>query len=523
MPYPHLLHTLKYSLILNFLWYKAIKVSTFIQNDLSKASAEEVDTLKQEVARLTASLAVKDSELTRCENQLRRVERKYEESQADVQMLEELGRFLTSSLAIEQVIEHIYQSFNVLDAEVFLIGLLDKELGVINVPLLMAGNKKMDAVQINLDDKSSPAVWCIENQRELVVLEAQDNADYFPHSQINSKLASQMGSIVYQPLMVGNEVVGCLSVQNGLTNGFNKEQLDTIRILSAYSSIAVANALGYQRLAKTVEVLKSTQNQLVLQEKMASLGTLTAGVAHEINNPVNFSHVGAENLSVDLLRFESFLMALADEDADPDILQALHEHFVGLFEHIATIKTGTRRIKSIVQDLRSFTHIDASDVALVDVNESIHSTINLIRSQKASVARFVTDLRCTPQISCYPAKLNQVIMNIISNAFDAIAQKQKDQEKTILGEIHITCQVRDDKLEIRFADDGCGMDEQTRRQIFEPFFTTKEVGQGTGLGMAVVFGIIEEHGGDIEVESTVGEGTMVRVMLPLIGKISPKT
>lgn len=467
------------------------------------------------MARLTASLAVNDSELTRCENQLRRVERKYEESQADVQMLEELGRFLTSSLAIEQVIEHIYQSFNVLDAEVFLIGLLDKDQMIINLPLVKAGSKRMNSVQVNMDDKSSPAVWCIENKCELVVLEPKDNDRYFTRAQIATKLGSQMGSIIYQPLMVGDEVVGCLSVQNGAPNAFNKEQLDTIRTLSAYSSIAVANALGYQRLAKTVEVLKSTQNQLVLQEKMASLGTLTAGVAHEINNPVNFSHVGAENLSVDLLRFESFLLELAEDDAEPEILKVLSDHFVGLFEHITTIKTGTRRIKSIVQDLRAFTHIDSSDLAMVDVNESIHSTINLIRSQKASIARFVTDLRCTPHISCYPAKLNQVFMNIISNAFDAIAEKQKHQKKTRLGEIHIGCQVRDDRVEIRFADDGCGMDEPTRRQIFEPFFTTKVVGKGTGLGMAVVFGIIEEHGGDIEVESTVDEGTMIRVKLPI--------
>ena len=494
-----------------------IKVPTFIQHGSPAANTNEVDSLKQEVARLNAALGVKESELTRMENQLRRVERKYEESQADVQMLEELGRFLTSSLAIGQVIEHIYQSFNVLDAEVFLIGLLDKERGAIDVPLLMARGKKMNAVQVSMDDKSSPAVWCIEHQKELVVLEAGDNDRYFTRAQINTKLGSQMGSIIYQPLVVGEQVVGCLSVQNAQPNGFNKEQLDTIRTLSAYSSIAVANALGYQRLAKTVEVLKSTQNQLVLQEKMASLGTLTAGVAHEINNPVNFSHVGAENLSVDLHRFESFLMTLAEDDAEPEILQVLNQHFMGLFEHIDTIKSGTRRIKSIVQDLRSFTQIDSSDIAMISINECIHSTINLIRSQKSSIARFVTDLRCTPKINCYPAKLNQVFMNIINNAIDAIGEKQKQQETIITGEVHIGCNVRDDMLEIRFADDGCGMDEQTRKQIFEPFFTTKVVGQGTGLGMAVVFGIIEEHQGEIEVESTLGEGTMIRVKLPLKG------
>lgn len=467
------------------------------------------------MARLSVQLALKESELARSENLRQRAVRRFEERQADIQMLEELGRYLTSSLALNKVMEHIYQSFSVLDAEVFLLGLYDEQQQMIDVPMLIVRQQPQAHVQVQMSDQLSPAVWCIEQQQEMVILKQEDNFNYFTPEQLAQKCGEQMGSIIYQPLMVGERIVGCLSVQNSRVDGFNKEQLDTIRTLSAYSSIAVANALGYQQLSHTLDTLKSTQKRLVLQEKMASLGTLTAGVAHEINNPVNFSHVGAENLAVDLARFKAFLIELANEDADPEVLASLHQHFAELFDHINTIKDGTRRIKSIVQDLRAFTSIEHADKDLVDVAESIQSTVNLISAKNVDVTEFVTNFCYVPAIYCYPTQLNQAFLNIITNSCDAIWQKQQTQDSTELGEVYISCQQVDDSVHICFGDNGCGMDEATLNKVFEPFFTTKEVGKGTGLGMAVTFGIIKEHGGRIEMSSTLGKGTKVQVFLPV--------
>ena len=148
------------------------------------------------MARLTAQLALKESQLARSENQQHRAERKYEESQADVQMLEELGRYLTSSLALEQVMEHIYQSFNVLDNEVFLLGLFDEQKKQIDVPMIIVDQQKLAPVVVDLDDCSSPAAWCVEHKKELIILEHNDNLKYFSTEQCEEKRGTQMDTIV---------------------------------------------------------------------------------------------------------------------------------------------------------------------------------------------------------------------------------------------------------------------------------------------------------------------------------------
>ncbi|NQZ08509.1 MAG: sensor histidine kinase [Algicola sp.] len=270
-----------------------------------------------------------------------------------------------------------------------------------------------------------------------------------------------------------------------------------------------------QKIEQNIATIKETQQQLVLQEKMASLGTLTAGVAHEINNPTNFVHVGVENLDVDLKRFEQFIFELMGDDADEEIIQSFKQHFAGFNEHMVTVKDGTVRIKTIVEDLRVFTQLDNTDRKPANIVDCIESTLNLVKTQYLEVAQFVTQLDDVPEFECYPAKLNQVFMNVIINACDAIEEKRTQQGLTKVGLVNIACKVEDEIIMIEVKDDGCGMSDETKNKLFEPFYTTKTVGKGTGLGMAISFGIIEEHGGTIEVESSVNKGTSILLKLPL--------
>jgi signal transduction histidine kinase len=471
--------------------------------------------LEQQVRQLTAQLSESDQRLNHSNQQLLIANQKLEDSGADLLMLEELGRYLTSSLALDQVIENVYQSLNVLDVEVILLGILDNDNQAIQVPLIVKDHQKLPPATISLDDVSSPAVWCVNHKKELLILKAEDINQYFSTKLAAQMRGKQMQTIVYVPLIIGDEIVGCLSIQNPEENAYSNEQIDLFRTLASYSAIAITNALGYTKLAQTHESLKHTQQQLVLQEKMASLGTLTAGVAHEINNPINFAHIGAENLSVDLLAFETALIQLAGDDVDSDVLDFFDKQFMPLFEHLSVIKSGTRRIKNIVQDLRTFTHFDHGELYKTDVVECVESTLNLIKTRYVGITEFVTDFHAMPALECYPAQLNQVFTNIIANACDAIKEKHKEQTTPALGLVELIARRHGQLLTIVVKDNGCGMSDESKSKVFEPFYTTKVVGQGTGLGMAIAFGIVEDHGGNIEVETTLGKGTAVTICLPL--------
>ena len=273
----------------------------------------------------------------------------------------------------------------------------------------------------------------------------------------------------------------------------------------------------HQELSKKNQEVIETQQQLVQSEKMAALGTLTAGVAHEINNPTNFVSVSAQTLETSLVNFQAFLFGLVGEETEDnaDILQSFRDEIGAMLEQLEIISQGSERIRIIVEDLRAFTQLDSADRKEARISELLQSTINLVNIKFSKTAQFVTEFADDPKIYCYPAQLNQVFMNIIVNACDAIKVRNKNQADAPPGQVTIGCQVNQDKLEVSFKDNGRGMDEETRERLFEPFFTTKEVGEGTGLGLSISWGIVQKHGGEIEVESELGVGSCFVVRLPI--------
>jgi signal transduction histidine kinase len=269
----------------------------------------------------------------------------------------------------------------------------------------------------------------------------------------------------------------------------------------------------------TEEDLENTQKSLIQAEKMASLGTMTAGVAHEINNPSNFTHAAVFMMRDEIERIKIFLVELAGgKNTDPAVLRAFDDNFAKLLSLTDTATEGTNRIKTIVDDLRTFTRLDSSQKQQVQVSEIIESTVNLVKTQYDNIELLVTK-ECDPKMMCFPAKLAQVLMNLTVNACQAI-ELRKQTDDSLLGQITISTNKVGTELLIHVRDNGNGMSETTKNKIFEPFFTTKEVGKGTGLGMAISFGIIEEHGGRIEIESSVNIGSHITLFLPLNESLS---
>ncbi|WP_295750734.1 ATP-binding protein [Undibacterium sp.] len=270
-----------------------------------------------------------------------------------------------------------------------------------------------------------------------------------------------------------------------------------------------------QTLEVTLYNLQSTQQQLAQQEKMAGLGILTAGIAHEINNPTNFAHVAAQNLQVDIREFQHFVEELVEPDEAAQILQGFEQRFSKLSQHVATMLNGTERIKTIVKDLRTFTRLGDSDKRTIHISECLNSTINLVRTGWQDRVEFTSDFSEDLEIECWPTLLNQVFMNILVNACQAIAEKQKLLTSEVCGHIHIHLKRELNHLVISFEDDGIGIEAQAKAHIMEPFFTTKEVGSGTGLGLSIVYGIVEKHGGNLSFSSEPKIGSCFKLRLPL--------
>jgi two-component system NtrC family sensor kinase len=283
-----------------------------------------------------------------------------------------------------------------------------------------------------------------------------------------------------------------------------------------------------QTLQAAYKELKDTQALIIQQEKMASIGQLAAGVAHEINNPVGFISSNLMTLSEYLRDFFALVKdcrtLTAGLKADHPQLGSIDSQLKRIEERESAMdlpfvmddtpklleecREGTNRIKKIVQDLKDFAHPGKQEVVYADINKNLESTLNIVWNElkyKAKVKKVYGDL---PEVRCYPQQLNQVFMNLLVNAGQAI---QKD------GEITITTQARDGHVEIRISDTGTGIPEENLSRIFDPFFTTKEVGKGTGLGLNVAYNIVKKHKGSIQVESTVGKGTTFTVRLPLDG------
>jgi len=310
-------------------------------------------------------------------------------------------------------------------------------------------------------------------------------------------------------------------------------------------------------LEQTLEKLQKTQTQLIQTEKMSSLGQLVAGIAHEINNPVNFIHGNldyASQYSQDLLKLvELYRGAYPNPNsAIENFMEAIDLDFLiqDFTKLIRSMKIGVERIRQIVLSLRNFSRIDEAEVKTVDIHEGIDSTLLILQGRlkansKANKVEVIKEYGDLPLIECYPSQLNQVFMNLIANAIDALEESGKfsnhgskhhteleQKLQHILQRNHSlnrlwqnqdkpcvwisTEQKGSDWVKIRIADNGIGIPESLKQRLFDPFFTTKAVGKGTGLGLSISYQIVaDRHKGSLTCQSAPGLGTEFVVTIPL--------
>jgi signal transduction histidine kinase len=383
-------------------------------------------------------------------------------------------------------------------------------------------SQEMPSVPIRRADKLSfGVVHYTIRTKEVVVLHNACREGRFVRDPYVRR--TKVKSILCFPVVKHGAVIAILYLENNLaTHAFTADRVELLELLSGQAAISIENARMYASLDGLVQErtdeLHRAQQQMMESEKMASLGQLTAGVAHEMNNPINF----VVSSTAPLRRDMDDLMELLNRYRQTVEAQSLFSHFeqVKSFEEeidlryvaeeiqqlLRGIEEGGKRTAEIIKGLRTFSRLDEDEVKKASVTEGIDSTLTLLRKKVESRIRIIRDYDEIPDIDCYPGKLNQVYMNLLSNAVEAIPEE---------GEIRISVKQIGNHVCIQIADTGVGMPKEVIRRIFEPFFTTKEVGVGTGLGLSISYGIIERHNGSIEVDSAPGKGTAFTITLPI--------
>ena len=486
----------------------------------------EMDKLKQEaeINRLTnVVMKEKNEELEKKTDEL-------EQSYNSISVLSKIGRDITSTLDLDTILNTVYENVNqLMDATVFGIGIYKEEEGVIEYRLAIEEGKRYKPYQRKMDDKSQLAVWCIEKNKEVFINDIErEHSRYI--SNVNLTIMSRLEdgsipksphSLIYLPLQVKDKTIGLISIQSYNKNAYTQHHLDILKTLASYTSAALYNAASFESLQSTLNTLKLTQEQLVQSEKMASLGELTAGIAHEIQNPLNF----VNNFS----------------EVNRELIEEMREEIdKGNFNEAKTISNDIKKneekishhgkradaiVKGMLQHSRSSSGVKepANINALAD--EYLRLAYHGLRAKDKSFnAKFETQLdKSIGNINIIAQDIGRVMVNLINNAFYAIVEKKKQVGDNRLpdGQVYeptVTVSTRKiaDKIEIRVKDNGNGIPQKILDKIFQPFFTTKPTGQGTGLGLSLAYDIITKgHGGELKVETKEGEGSTFIIHLPI--------
>jgi signal transduction histidine kinase/HAMP domain-containing protein len=475
---------------------------------ISNEKLEEYNlTLENKVEERTSELKDKNKELDSAFN--------------NVKILNEIGKKITSTLNIDLIQSIIYENVNtLLDATSFLIMIYNEKDRRLECKLSMEKGEKLPSFEVSMDEKNRFAVWCVDNASPVFMNDVEtEYAKYVPN-RARPKAGESVASLIYLPMMIENRIVGVISAQSFKKNAYSQYHFDMLNNLANYCAIAFDNAFAYEKINKANSDLKAAQVQLVQAEKMASLGQLTAGIAHEIKNPLNFVNNFA-TLTIDLVKELTEELDRLSENIQPKDREYLMEITSDISANAQRINDHGRRADSIVKGMLLHSRGKAGDKQPTDVNAVLAEYVNLgYHGMRAADNSFNLKIDAVyddsiGMINIVPQNISRVFLNIINNACYSTNQKKKELGDAYFPILHIRTKNLENKVEIRIHDNGKGIPQEILDKVFNPFFTTKPAGQGTGLGLSLSFDIVvQEHQGEMKVESKEGEFAEFIITLP---------
>jgi signal transduction histidine kinase len=364
---------------------------------------------------------------------------------------------------------------------------------------------------------NEPNIALILTERD--VIQVADLRDESPNEINEITLRAGFRARLVAPLTRGEDVVGLLVVRRRAPGAFPQNTVDLIKTFAAQSAVAIENARLFRDVEASLEDLRTTQDRLVQTQKLASLGQLTAGIAHEIKNPLNFVN-NFSGVSAELV--DELHEALGKVRADANTLAEITELTDTLRDNLDKIMQHGKRADAIVKNMLLHSREGSGEHRPVDVNALIEESLNLAyHGARAEKQGFKINMErsldpAAGQVDVYPQEITRALLNLISNGFYA-ATKRKEQSNSDAYEPTLTATTKNlgDKVEIRIRDNGVGIPPEIKEKMFNPFFTTKPAGEGTGLGLSITHDIIvKQHSGSIEVDTQPGEFTEVRIILP---------
>ena len=448
---------------------------------------------------------------------------------ADTEQLSKIGQTITSTLSIDEIIETVYENVNALmDAAIFGVGIYNKHKNSLDFPATKEKGEMLPYYSISLDDEARLAIWCFKNRKEIIISDFVN--EYLKYLKENKQAVEGLepASILYMPLIQQKNVIGVITTQSFEKNAYSEYHINLLRNLAAYVAIALDNASAYRQLNATLSELKTTQNQLIQQEKLASLGQLTAGIAHEIKNPLNFVNNFSE------VSFEMIDEALEELAAVKTQDIAFQREAIAETEAIlANIKLNLTKIHEhgsradgIVKSMLEHSRGGSGKMEPVDFNAMIKEYVNLsFHGMRASKNPIKVDIQLDldesiGEIPLIAEDFSRVILNLCNNAFDAMRGKMTGdiRPKTVEAynpKLTVRSKSKDNTITIEIEDNGSGIPDDIKDKILQPFFTTKKGTQGTGLGLSITNDIIKAHGGQVTIETKEHEGTTFIIQLPL--------
>jgi len=438
----------------------------------------------------------------------------------NISLLSEIGRQITASLDPEAIMRTLYRQIEqLMDASVFGIGLYLADRGVIEFPFVMECGKRYLPYTRNLKAPNQLAAWCVLHRKEVFINDLASEyrryteslegttSDLSSHQLEDGTLSAQPVALIYVPLLVKDRVLGLIGVQSFKCGVYAPMHLDMLRTLAAYAAVALDNADAYHKLSATFVELQHTQAKLVQQEKLASLGQLVAGVAHEVNTPVGVALAASTQITDEVDRLDGVIASGQLRRAE------LAEFMATLRELAELLARNCLRAGGLIQSFKAVAADQGSDVhRRFDLYGYVE---DIIRALEPTLNQSQVKLRIEggdwPSIDSYPGVLSQVIINLVTNALTHAFEPKH------AGVVTIHIGLRDAAhAELIVRDDGKGIAPEILPKIFDPFFTTRRGSGGTGLGLHIVHNLVTGPlGGTISVETAPTSGTAFVVILPL--------